>query len=449
MTASAPAQAARTAAPVDPDLFRHLAREQSPAVVSIVTRGRVAAVPDDMKDWLRRFFDGLPSERRIQRNSGSGFLISSLGEILTNDHVVANATAIDVSLLGDGSRTYRAVVVARDPLSDVALIRLVQPPADLPFVRLGDSDLLEQGDWVMAIGNPFRLGHTVTVGVVSHVGRVFELDGRGSQRMIQTDAAVNAGSSGGPLFNVRGEVIGITSALIDAEAGIGFAIPIGIVTPLLPQLRAGTVVRGRIGVRLHDQPLEADEAVALALRRAEGALITFVERDSPAARAGLRPGDVVTTFNGVEIRTPDELLPRLTGALPGATASVGIVRHGKQKQVTVRVEGLTTETSEPPPAEDAADDVFGLTLVDREPDAALEPPTEATGVLVKAIDEESTAWLAGINEGDVIQRVNGHPVGNAAAANQALRDVHGSAPAFLLLWRDGDQLLVRMRRDRP
>ncbi len=323
----------RASSPVsmDTDLFRSIARQQNPIVVAVLTTVHEIPGPQDI-DLLKRFFGrSLSEEPRVRRDAGSGFLINQDGDILTSDHLVVDADVIRVRLFGTPSTTYRATLVGRDPISDTALLRLQGAAADLPFATLGDSDQLETGDWVVAIGNPFQFGHTVTVGVVGHEARTVEVEEGRRRMLIQTDAFMNPGSSGSPLFNVRGEVVGINVAMLADEIGggrgIGFAVPINDVKALLPQLRAGKVVRGRIGVRFRQKAITDDDAAVLGLPKATGALITSVEEDSAADAAGLRCGDVIVNFAGAPVASADDLLARVSAA----SARLACRRHRRSR----------------------------------------------------------------------------------------------------------------------
>jgi serine protease Do len=311
-----PANTAPLAGPVDAATFRTIAKVVSPSVVNIRTesRQRSQELTDFFggggggDDLLERFFGGqLPRGQQrpqITFSAGTGFIISKDGLILTNNHVVEGATKIEVNLHGDEDDvSYEARVIGRDPLTDSALIELTeQPQRELPEVKLGDSAMMQPGDWVMAIGNPFSLAHTVSVGVVSAArpGGLPVADGRWAD-VIQTDAAINPGNSGGPLLNIRGEVIGINTAIFadsrsQGNMGIGFAIPINVVRDLLPQLRTGKITRGVIGVSVQPIPTYAIEALGMQERR--GALVATVNSGGPAAKAGIQPGDVILEFNG-------------------------------------------------------------------------------------------------------------------------------------------------------
>jgi serine protease Do len=439
---------------MDMNLFRNIARRQNPVVVAIVTKARVEIPFPEGEQWFERFF-GRPllPESRVHRGIGSGFLISRDGDILTNDHVVAGADVIEVRLLGTETNTYHARLVGRDPISDSALIRLQDAPGDLPFATLGDSDALQPGDWVMAIGNPFQLGHTVTVGVVSYEGRPFEVDEGRWQKLIQTDASINPGNSGGPLLNVRGEVVGINAAIladgIGGGAGIGFAVPINSVKALLPQLRAGKVIRGRIGVRLRDRPITKDEANALGLPSAAGVLITSVERNSPADRAGLHAGDMVIEFSGTPVATADDLIPRVSSTPPGSRARVRVIRDGGKHTLEVAVGELALDTAKNPEPRGEEPRDFGLTLGDVTASTArpLQSPAVIDGAVVHGVEDESPAARADLRRGDIVRKVNRRTIHTAAEAIQEFQGIQAERPVFLLVWREGNEVLIQMQRD--
>ncbi|GIX46403.1 MAG: hypothetical protein KatS3mg131_0614 [Candidatus Tectimicrobiota bacterium] len=301
-------EAPAPAVPQGLEIFTELAEKLSPAVVNIsavhkeARRGggfprfrspfgeRPPFAPDPFREFFERFFGEAPPHAR--QSLGSGFVIHPSGLILTNDHVIEGAEAIKVILQDE--RQLEARILGRDPKTDLALLQ-VEPADPLPAVVLGDSDALRIGEWVMAIGNPFGLSHTVTVGIVSAKGRVI---GAGQyDDFIQTDASINPGNSGGPLFNIRGQVVGINTAIIAGGTGIGFAIPINLAKEIVPQLyRSGKVTRGWLGVMI--QKITPELAQALSLEEAHGALVTEVVADSPAAQAGIERGDIIVAFDG-------------------------------------------------------------------------------------------------------------------------------------------------------
>jgi serine protease Do len=445
---------------MDTALFRNMAKRENPVVVYITTQSRLEVPeltePFDGDDFLRRFFGGpMRRHERLQRALGSGFLIGEDGEILTNNHVVAGAEQIRVGLFGDERKTYLATVVGRDPLTDSALIKLKDAPGKLPAAVLGDSDALEPGDWVMAIGNPFQLGHTVTVGVVSYRGRPFAVTEGRFQNMLQTDASINPGNSGGPLINVQDHVVGINTAILSGEGGggnigIGFAVPINTVKALLPQLRAGKVRRGRLGVQIQNMPITDEEANALGLPSPEGAVVSMVEHDSPAERAGLRAGDVIVTYDGKPVPDADRLTAMVAATPAGTRVPIAFFRNGKRDTVTATIDELEYEDERGRRAADGSSgSVFGLSLEDLTPDIArqLRVPAGGDGALVESVEPFTAAADAGIVRGDVILEVNRHPVHSAREAMRELDRVKPGQPAFLLLARHGNRVFVEMRRE--
>ena len=430
----------------EPNVFRAIARTQNPTVVAIKTTTWLDPAAQEEADWLERFLGrAFPRRSHVRREAASGFLISPDGDILTNDHVVADADVIEVRLLGQDTTTYRAAIVGRDPLSDSAVIRLVGGPSNLPVASLGDSDSLETGDWVMAIGNPYQLGHSVTVGVVSFIGRSFDLGEGRWQKLIQTDASINPGNSGGPLLNARGEVIGVSLAtLADGfgdTMGIGFAIPINSVKAVLPALRAGRVVRGSLAVQLRHARLTDTDAKSLGLPTARGALITTVARGSSADAAGLRPGDVIVEFLGTPIATADDVLARVSSTTPGVRARLRVLRDGRPRTFDVTVEELSVPSSRKPPPEENPRR-FGLTFADLEPGTG-----PAAGSLVEDVENGSAAAAAGIEPGDVIRKINTQTIRTAADAQRELQRIPAGSTVFLLVSQDGEDRIVEMERE--
>jgi serine protease Do len=431
--------------PADINVFRTIAREQNPIVVAIkTTTWREPAAAADA-DWYERLFGRtFPRGPQLHREVASGVLISADGDILTNDHVVADADVIEVRLLGRETTTYRATVVGRDPVSDSAVIRLAGGPSHLPVATLGDSDRLETGDWVMAIGNPFQLGHSVSVGVVSFVGRSFEIGDGLWHKLIQTDASINPGSSGGPLLNARGEVVGINLAVLadgfGDSMGIGFAVPINSVKAVLADLRAGRVVRGHLGIRLRQSLITDHDAAALGLPEARGALITSVDKRTSADTAGFQPGDVIVEFLGAPIATADDVLTRISAARPGARARATVIRDGRRRAIDVEIEELPLAVSPPrDPRADATLD-FGLSLGE----VVRSARGPADGSLVERVADGSLAANAGIEPGDIVRKVNRHTVHTVAETLHELQRTRVGSPVFLLIWRDGDEQLVEM-----
>jgi serine protease Do len=457
--------------PLTASTFRDIAKSVTPAVVNIRTESRQRT--QDLTeffgggggdDLFRRFFGapgqgGQGDERRrppreqVAVAAGTGFIIDKLGFIITNNHVVEGATKIQVSLYGEeADQTYDARVVGRDPLTDSALIELTQKPNHtLPEVKFGDSGQVQAGDWVMAIGNPFGLAHTVSVGVISALERSFPVADRRFAQVIQTDAAINPGNSGGPLLNLRGEVVGINTAIYtdarqQGNIGIGFAMPINVVRELLPQLRSGKITRGRIGVSVGAVPVDALDEFGLKERR--GALVATVDRSGPAAAAGLEPGDVIVEYNGKPIKNNNELVSMVVNTKPGTSVPVKVLRDKQEKSFNVKVEELNLEEEGSTSAREsgsggedaeATTSGFGLTLGNITPDLArrLRLDEGARGAVITDVDPGSPGARAGLQPGDIITRVNRRPVASASEARRELGNVSSGGTAFLLVLRGG------------
>jgi serine protease Do len=441
------------------DTFREVAKAQMPMVVNIRTESRrqtreLSGFFDN--DLLERFL-GQPDRphqprEQMAQSAGTGFIIDKSGLILTNNQVVAGANKIAVALYAEADgEEYDARVVGRDPLTDSALIELTEKPSHaLPVAALGNSNDAQPGDWVMAIGNPFNLAHTVTVGVISAVGRPFPVAEGRWQDVLQTDAAINPGNSGGPLLNMRGEVIGINSAILSGgpvagNVGVGFAIPISPVRDLLPQLRQGTVTRGRIGVQI--APVTKDIAQPLGLKESRGALVRLVERGGPAAAAGIQPGDVIVRYNDQYIDKSDTLVERVTGTKPGTAVPVELIRDGKRQTVRVTVGTLDLDEQERT-GETLSDTGFGLSLRALSPKMRnqLDVPLGRGGAVVMGVDAGGPAARSGVRAGDVVLEVNRTPVNTVADATTALRRVPENDPAFMLVWRQGQEVFLTMSR---
>lgn len=435
-------------------LFRDIARRQNPVVVSVIVRSGAGTRRTDEHEVLRLSDLLRPDEApRVRRAIGSGFVISSAGEILTNNHVVEGAERIEVSLFGHERQRYRAILVGRDPQTDIALIRLANPPPNLQPATLGDSSTVEPGDWVLAIGNPFGLGHSATVGIVSFPRRPVAVEDGRWQDLIQTDASINLGNSGGPLFDVRGEVVGINAAMLDTDSGgpvgIGFAIPINTLRAWLPQLRTGKVVRGQLGVEFHGGPILEDEAIALRLPKASGAIVMTVDPNSTAARAGLKPGDVVVEIDGVPVAHTRDLIARTAATSPGTRVAVKLFREGQLRIQTVTIEEQPIDSAVEPAAVPPVKTDDGLTLGEMTPheEDSWAAASAAGGALVLNVATDSPADDAELVAGDIVQTINGHRVRTLADARRELARVEPGRPVFLLVSRHGTTLFLQMRRD--
>jgi len=427
--------------------FVELAKKLKPAVVNIGTAKTVKPQRrmqrpfggnpfgnDPFGDFFDRFFDDLqPQQGFKQRSLGSGFIISADGFILTNNHVVAGADEIKVKL-SDG-RDFKAEIKGLDEKLDLALIKITSKE-DLPSVALGNSDAIEIGEWVMAIGNPFGLSETVTAGIISAKGRVI---GNGPyDDFIQTDASINPGNSGGPLFNVQGEVIGINAAIIAGGQGIGFAIPVNMAKSIIPQLKdKGKVTRGWLGVQI--QPVTRDLAQSFGLDGEKGALVSEVIADSPAEKAGLKVGDIILEFDGKPVKEMNEL-PRLVAATEaGRKAVVKYLRDGKISEITVSIEKL--KDGEESESGGVNGDKLGMTVKELNKElAARLRSKETSGVVVTDLKPDGAAAEAGILKGDLIKEIDGRKIGNVQEYEKALA-AHKKGTVIRILLRRGDSSL--------
>jgi serine protease Do len=455
--------------PGAPMSFADLAQRLQPAVVNISTTQKVQVQANPFAGTPFGDLFGGGSDRPVTREGqslGSGFIISSDGYIVTNNHVISagdprgprtNAVVTGITVTMPDRTEYKATLVGRDPASDLAVLKI--EAKNLPFVKFGDSQRTRVGDWVVAIGNPFGLGGTVTAGIVSAVHRNI---GAGQyDRYIQTDASINSGNSGGPMFDLNGNVIGINTAIFSptgGSVGLGFAIPAEQAAPIVETLKGGkTVKRGYLGVGI--QPLDEGTADALGLPKNRGELISRVEPNDAAAKAGIRQGDVVVKVNGKDV-TPDQTLSYLVGGLPvGARVPIEFLRDGKRQSVTAvlgerpseeRIAALSGGDPVIDPegsGENAASarEALGLAMQTLTPDIArqLGIPSTTKGVVIGAVDPSSDAAAKGLQRGDVILSVNQKPTmtpGDVSAATTAAKKAgrnnvllniqRGNAPAF-------------------
>jgi len=382
------------------------------------------------EDFFEKFFGDSPKKEFKQRSLGSGCIIDREGYIITNNHVIEKAQTIKVKLI-DG-KEYDATVVGRDPKTDLALIKIDAKNA-LPSAAFGDSDNLEIGDWVVAIGNPFGLETTVTAGIVSAKGRVI---GAGPyDDFIQTDASINPGNSGGPLFNLKGEVVGINTAIVSGGQGIGFAIPINMAKELLPQLKSkGKVTRGWLGVVI--QKITPEIAKTFGLKETEGALVSDVTEDGPAEKAGIKRGDVIVSFNGKAIKEVDTL-PKLVGATEiGKKAKVGIIRDRKSLEMEVVIGELKDEKLQASKKPEVEKD-FGLVVQNITPEIAKHLNLkDKRGVIVTDVQPGSPAQEGDIRSGDIIKEISRKPIKNIEDFKEAVKKVNIKEGAVLLIQRE-------------
>jgi serine protease Do len=391
-----------------------------------------------------------PQGKRSFSSLGSGFVINPDGYIVTNQHVIDRANKIIVTFRDD-KKTYEAKVVGVDNKTDIALLK-VDYPGKLTSVVLGDSDKIDPGDWVIAIGNPFRLGHTATVGIVSAKSRRVP-GGKPYDNFIQTDASINPGNSGGPLFNAEGEVIGINTAIFSPgrlgstgfNIGIGFATPINLVKTILPQLRqGGKVVRGWLGVLI--QPVSEDVAEALKLKEASGALVADVLPESPAGKAGFQRGDVIVKYDGHPVMENEDLPLMVAETEVGKTVNVDVIREGKTVTLKAKIEELADEETEAPPTAEPEESSLGITVQELTPDIAKSLGLDETkGVVVTDVAADTPGGNSGLKRGDVILEVAAKAVNTAKDFRAATKDLEKNRPLLLLVRRGENTIFLTLK----
>ena len=457
-----PASAARAAAPAAMasrtvgagiDSYADVVEQATPSVVTVrsTRRGRVAQRSPFADDpFFRRFFgDGengpaAPAPPR-ERGLGSGVVVREDGYILTNHHVIDGAEDIRVEL--SDRRSLKARVIGSDAPSDLAVLKV--DTAGLPAMRLGNSDQVRVGDVVLALGNPMGVGQTVTMGIVSATGRATGLGDGSFEDFLQTDAPINHGNSGGPLVNTRGELVGINSQILSPSGGnigIGFAIPANMARSVMESLIAnGRVDRGMLGVTV--QGITPELAESLKLDGVSGALVSDVNRDGPAGKAGVQRGDVITAVEGTPIDDSNQLRNQVAQMKPGSRATLSVLRQGRRRDVTVTLGTLPAAASarQGPGGDGGGEQTAGLS-VQPVPSATAERLglDKDVGVVVAAVNPDGAAAEAGFQPGDVIERVDGTAVSDAAALRDALERA-GERPALVLVHRDGRALYLALR----
>ncbi len=435
-----------------PTSFADVAESANPAVVSIEVASRARRRGANPRPPNEPF--GFRRPETPRRGTGTGFFIDAAGHLLTNQHVIDGAERVTVRLT-DG-RSFRARVLGSDADTDVAVLK-VETAAPLPHVKLGDSDRIRVGEWVCAIGNPLAYEHTVTVGVVSFVGR--KLFDQSLDHYIQTDAAISFGNSGGPLLNTAGEVVGINSAVSRQANSIGFSIPINQAKDILPQLMAtGRVARGFLGVALRG--VDAEVQQALGLGSAAGALVQDVTAGSPAERAGLRPYDLITAIDGQPVDGDAPALRMVARSEPGRAARLDFLRDGRRQTATVRLaerparvapDGLPA-VREPVRTRDLGPAELGMTVIEITPANArrYDVPDGVLGLLVQRVEPVSAAAEAGIERGQVVLHVNRQPVATVVALRLAVGLARPGDPVAVLVYDpDLDQRLIRILHAEP
>jgi serine protease Do len=451
-----PAVAAPAGAPAS---FADLAAHVGASVVNIkVTKvekmgGPTALGPEGgdpespFGEFMQKFFGGqMPQGPREQRQhgAGSGFIISKDGYIVTNNHVVEGATEVTVTLAN--KQEYTAKIIGRDPKTDVAVVK-IEPKESLTVASLGDSDQVRVGEWVVAVGNPFGLSNTVTKGIVSAKNRVI---GAGPyDDFIQTDTPINPGNSGGPLFNLKGEVVGINTAIVPNGQGIGFAVAVNTAKTLIPQLEStGEVTRGYLGVNI--QAITPELAKSMSLKDTKGALVAGVTKGSPSEAAGLKAGDVIVSFDGKDVAEMNTL-PALVAATPVDQAvPVKILRNGAAQTLSVtvgRMPGERAEAASQTAGQAEPQGKWGLALRDLDAQRAQQAGVApGEGVLVAAVTPDSPAEHAGVRPGDVIVEVNRHKVTSVAAAQTEAKKQEAGGSLLLLLKRGDASLFAALEQ---
>jgi serine protease Do len=425
--------------PLTTGTFAKVAEAIKPAVINVTTVGRsggggTGRTPFEEffgEEFFRRFFGELP-ERMPQRSLGSGVIVDASGIALTNAHVVENATNIEVVTL-DGSK-HKAKLIGLDKKTDLAVLKLDDGKGTFPHARLGDSDKMSVGDWVIAVGSPFGLQSTVTAGIISAKARQI---GQGPfDDFLQTDAAINPGNSGGPLVNMQGEVIGINTAIVAGGSGIGFAIPSNMARKIYTELQAkGRVTRGWLGVSI--QPLTSELAKSFGAKDSKGVLLSEVMSDSPAAKAGLQSGDILLEFQGKKMEAPADLQRAVGFASPGTSAKVKVWRDGGEKTLEVKIGEAPEEQREArSPGQRGGASALGLEVRPITPDVARQLNLRVTeGVIVARVEDGSPAEEAGIQRGDVIREINRQKVRSMADFEKVTKDT-----------KEGDRLTVLLQR---
>ena len=430
--------------------FASVADAIKPAVININTVSRTAGpqgrTPFEEyfgEEFFRRFFGEVP-ERIPQRSLGSGVIVDPSGIALTNAHVIDKATEIEVVTLDGGK--HRAKVIGVDKKTDLAVLKLDDGKTSFKYARLGDSDRIQVGDWVLAVGSPFGLQATVTAGIISAKAR--QLDQGPFDDFLQTDAAINPGNSGGPLVNMQGEVIGINTAIVAGGSGIGFAIPSNMARKIYTELREkGRVTRGWLGVSI--QPLTPELARSFGSKDAKGVLINEVMPDSPAAKAGLKPGDILLEFEGRSMEGPGDLQRAVGFFSPDRSAKVKIWRDQAEKTLEVRVGQAPDERQaqqQQRPGSGRARSMLGLEVRPVTPEIARQLNLRTTeGVIVVKVEDGTPAAEAGVQRGDVVKQLNGQTVRTMADFERLTRDMKDGDPLTVLLQRGAMSLYVAFR----
>ena len=435
-----------TTATERPESFADLAERLAPTVVNIKATKiekagsfQMPAFPEGpFGDFFERFSRQMPyPEQRPIQGAGSGVIFSQDGYILTNNHVVEGAQGLTVTM--NDQQEYKAEIVGRDPKTDLAVLK-IDAGKDLPSAHMGDSEELRVGDWVLAIGNPFGLNHTVTSGIVSAKGRII---GAGPyDDFIQTDASINPGNSGGPLFDMNGRIMGINTAIIAQGQGIGFAIPVNTAKPLIPQLvEKGEVSRGYLGVQI--QSMTPELSKALRIEGQKGALVSEVVPDAPAAKAGIERGDLIVSYDNKNVEDSHDLSRIVAATEQGKKVKVAVLRNGKKKDIHLKIGKLPSDRTALNRSGEPEELKWGLTLDHTDSGTPYGRGTGNDGaVVVVHVQPMSPADVAGIRRGDIILEVNQRPIDSLEDAEDLLVEAEDDDTLLLLVKRDQGRFYV-------
>ena len=439
--------------PATPASFADLVESVKESVVNISTTQTLKESPmqpffgpnspfrDFFGEEWKHFFGDAPPGQLKTHALGSGFIINNDGLILTNNHVVEKADEIRIKTLGGAE--YDAKVVGRDPKTDIALIQ-IKVKGKLPApAKLGDSEAIRVGDWVIAVGNPFGLGNTVTAGIISAKGRVI---GAGQyDDFLQTDAAINPGNSGGPLFNMSGEVVGINTAIVAQGQGIGFATPINMAKDILDQLKTGKVVRGWLGIMIQD--ITPELAESFGIKETKGVIVADVVPDSPAERDGLKRGDIVEKLNGKQVENANQLSRSVAAMKPESVAAIDLIRDGKSVTVKVTIGTMPEEIAEKKAGARKTESAWGITVQNLTAELAQKfgLDEKESGVVITEVASGTPADEARLRQGDLIKEVNRQKIQNVRDWKQITDKMRKGEPLLLLVKRGANTFYVAIR----
>ncbi len=429
--------------------FADLVEKLQPSVVNISTTNVVkqrspfqrgpGAPNDPFNEFFEKFFGGQggPGKEFKRQGLGSGFIMTEDGYVVTNNHVIDRAEDIDV-ILQNGDK-YEAKVVGKDPKTDLAVLK-IEPDGKVPAVQFGDSENLRIGDWVIAIGNPFGLGYTVTAGIVSAKGRSLGLGAYDD--FIQTDASLNPGNSGGPLFNLKGEVVGVNTAIVARGQGIGFAIPIDLAEFVIDQLKSdGKVVRGWLGIYV--QKITPEIASSFGLKEDEGALVSDLAPDGPAEKAGIKRGDVIVEFDGKKVKDISDITSYSAETAPGTEVEVKVIEDGKPKTIKITLGEFPDQKTK---AETEVSENLGIRVKQLTPQVAERYNlAQDEGVIISDLQQGSAASNAGLKIGDIILEIDKSPIKTLANYSDVLKDIKPGDTALFLVKRGNNTIYAAVR----